>query len=72
MIKNILRLVVIIVAVIVSCNSGVAKEEKPDYWPTQGWMTSDPESQGMNSKILVNMLDIILKKELPNYIGNRE
>ena len=64
MIKNILHLLVIILAVLLLCNFGMAKEVVPDYWPTQGWRTSDPESQGMKSKILVNMLDMILKKDL--------
>lgn len=27
----------------------------PDYWPTEGWKTASPESQGMDSDILNNL-----------------
>jgi CubicO group peptidase (beta-lactamase class C family) len=30
-----------------------------DYWPTDGWLDSTPEEQGMNSTILQEMLDYI-------------
>ncbi|MFX0007455.1 MAG: serine hydrolase domain-containing protein [Promethearchaeota archaeon] len=31
----------------------------PDYWPTTGWVTSSPESQGLDSLRLVEMEDFI-------------
>jgi len=32
-----------------------------DYWPTEGWRTSTPEEQGMDSERLANMLDLIME-----------
>ena len=34
------------------------------YWPTQGWRTSSPEQQGMDSVQLVRMLDAINARKL--------
>jgi CubicO group peptidase (beta-lactamase class C family) len=31
--------------------------QQPDYWPTAGFQASTPEEQGMDSEILVEMLD---------------
>jgi hypothetical protein len=28
----------------------------PDYWPTEGWQTSTPEEQGVDSEKLVEMI----------------
>jgi CubicO group peptidase (beta-lactamase class C family) len=36
-----------------------------DYWPTQGWKTSTPEEQGMDSAKLAEGLVDIRKRELP-------
>jgi CubicO group peptidase (beta-lactamase class C family) len=30
--------------------------QAPDYWPTEGWLTSTPEEQGMNGTLLEEML----------------
>lgn len=30
-----------------------------DYWPTDDWLTSSPEEQGMDSQLLENMVDYI-------------
>ena len=62
--KSIFQLLVVILVVLLSWNFGLAKEEKPDYWPTKGWKTASSESQGMDSKMLVSMLDIIARKNL--------
>jgi len=35
------------------------------YWPTDGWRTSSPEEQGMDSQRLAQMLDAIQQKHLP-------
>jgi CubicO group peptidase (beta-lactamase class C family) len=58
--KNILFIFILIF--IVWWNFGLAADEKPDYWPTKGWRTSSPESQGMDSNLLENMLKMIFKK----------
>ncbi len=36
----------------------------PDYWPTNGWRTTTPEEQGMNSGMLVDMVRTIRDQEL--------
>ena len=33
------------------------------YWPTEGWRTSTPEEQGMDSQKLAEMLAEIRRKE---------
>jgi len=43
-------------------NIGLAAEKQPDYWPTSSWKTASPESQGVDSELLVKMLDTIWKK----------
>jgi CubicO group peptidase (beta-lactamase class C family) len=30
-----------------------------DYWPTEGWRSATPESQGMDSDLLADMLDFV-------------
>lgn len=62
--KSIPQLFIVFLAVLLWWNFGLAKEGKPDYWPTKVWKTASPESQGVDSKILVDMLDMILKKNL--------
>jgi CubicO group peptidase (beta-lactamase class C family) len=62
--KKILRLFIFILPFVIWWNFGLAAGEKPDYWPTKGWRAASPESQGMNSNILENMLQTIWKKDL--------
>ena len=35
-----------------------------DYWPNDKWRTATPESQGMSSEILADMMDILWRKNL--------
>ena len=35
---------------------GIDHQSEPDYWPTDGWRTSSPEAQGMNSELLNQLL----------------
>jgi CubicO group peptidase (beta-lactamase class C family) len=37
------------------------------YWPTQGWRTSSPEEQGMDSQKLAQMLDFVQQQKLSLY-----
>jgi CubicO group peptidase (beta-lactamase class C family) len=62
--KNILQLFLIILTLVICWNFGSAADEKPDYWPTKGWRTVSPESQGVDSNLLENMMDTIWKKNL--------
>ena len=36
----------------------------PDYWPTQGWQTSTPEQQGIDSAQLAEMVQTIQEKQI--------
>jgi CubicO group peptidase (beta-lactamase class C family) len=38
---------------------------EPDYWPTQGWLTSTPEEQGLDSAKLAEGLRQIQQKNIP-------
>jgi CubicO group peptidase (beta-lactamase class C family) len=53
---------VLVSALLWSCERG--GPDKPDYWPTQGWKTATPESQGMDSTLLLNMLEVIWDQEI--------
>lgn len=61
-----LILCVLLVSVLFPCASGFAltkitnsASDMPDYWPTDGWLTSTPEEQGMNSTMLEEVGDFI-------------
>jgi len=38
----------------------------PEYWPTEGWRTSTPEKQGMDSKKLVEMVEFYKEQRAEN------
>ena len=48
----------------ISANSISATDNKPAYWPIKGWRTATPESQGMDSYLLIDMLDTIRENGL--------
>jgi len=50
--KNALIVFVLALASMVLWNCALAREDRPDNWPTQNWRTSKPESQGMDSSII--------------------
>ena len=37
----------------------------PEYWPTDGWMTASPESQGIDSAELAEGLQSFRDEDLP-------
>ncbi len=39
---------------------------EPDYWPTNGWLTSDPEDQGMNSTH-IDVMDAFIQDGVDNW-----
>ncbi len=57
------QLLVLFLAAAMLCGCGLVGEDTPDYWPTQGWKTSTPERQGMDSGILLNMLEVIWERD---------
>ena len=42
--------------------SAKAQSKQRDYWPTQDWKIAAPESQGIDSQKLVEMLDLIWER----------
>ena len=62
--KKILLLFILILAEILIWSCGWIGEDKPEYWPTQGWRTASPESQGMDSALLLDMLDVIWQNDI--------
>ena len=62
--KNILLLFVFILTLAIWWNFGSAADKQTDYWPTKGWRTASPESQGMDSKLLAKMLDTIWENDI--------
>ena len=58
-IKKIFQIFIGILIFIICWNVGLAADEKPDYWPIKGWKTASPESQGVDSTLLVDMLETI-------------
>ena len=49
-----------------STNETLSTQEYHSYWPTEGWRTSTPEEQGMESEKLVAMMNVIQSEE-PSY-----
>ena len=48
-----------LLAILIWCNLGYAEDDQLDYWPTKAWRTTSPESKGMDSELLVKMMDAI-------------
>jgi CubicO group peptidase (beta-lactamase class C family) len=59
----ILRQILLLVALLFCPSHGYLADAQPDYWPTKGWRKASPESQGVNSIALANMLEKILEKD---------
>ena len=55
-----LQLFILILVFLFSINSASAA----DYWPKEQWRRATPESQGMSSEILSDMMDILWQKNL--------
>lgn len=48
--------VVLVVLVVIPRLNSTAVPAMPDYWPTNGWQTSTPEAQGIDSALLAEAL----------------
>ncbi|MGD8943507.1 MAG: serine hydrolase [Desulfobacterales bacterium] len=57
-------LVCLILMALLLWSCGVVGPDTPDYWPTQGWKTATPESQGMDSALLLDMLEVIWQNDI--------
>jgi CubicO group peptidase (beta-lactamase class C family) len=58
------KLALLLAAVGLLLGCGGPSTAPPDYWPTEGWRSSTPEQQGMDSDLLAEMLDTILTQDL--------
>ena len=48
----------------ISSNSDSISAKTANDWPTQGWKTSTPEAQGMNSAALAKMLEVFRDQQV--------
>jgi CubicO group peptidase (beta-lactamase class C family) len=60
-------LVSVITCVALGCSTSpiprkIVTQPPPEYWPTDGWRTSVPEQQGMDSELLADAVDFIRKE----------
>ena len=62
--KKVLSFFVLILASAVLWSCGGVGQDKPDYWPTKGWKTATPESQGMDSALLLDMMEAIWQNDI--------
>jgi CubicO group peptidase (beta-lactamase class C family) len=66
MVKRIFFLAIIAALLLAALPVSVtAQEGETTYWPTEGWRTSTPEEQGMDSEMLAAMLNLIQEKDYP-------
>jgi CubicO group peptidase (beta-lactamase class C family) len=54
----------VLAAILAACLTPAAQPQ-PNYWPTDGWRSAAPEEQGMNSEILLKMIEAIKEEQLP-------
>ena len=57
------RLVSICFALVLLTACAGATPEPQSYWPTEAWQSSTPEEQGMNPKLLQEMVDTIQEED---------
>ncbi|MBI5959961.1 MAG: hypothetical protein HY866_14575 [Chloroflexi bacterium] len=41
-------------------------QESPEYWPTEGWRSSSPEEQGIDSAVLAAAINILYEQDSSN------
>ena len=64
-VKNFITIVAVVFYTLLSSQALLAATSaRPDYWPTQGWRTTSPEEQGMNSDMLVDMIQTIRDQKI--------
>ena len=60
--KAILLILIIFISLSLMPGCPAQVGQEPDYWPTEGWRTATPESQGMDSSLLLNMMEVIWER----------
>jgi CubicO group peptidase (beta-lactamase class C family) len=58
---GLILVIVLLAPAVIACGEEEAAPtpEPPAYWPTEGWRTSTPEEQGMDSELLAEALDFL-------------
>ena len=59
-----LSIAIILIAFLVSCTPSAPAAIPRTYWPTDGWRSTAPEEQGMDSEKLVQMVEHIQQEKL--------
>ena len=54
---------ILMILLVVCTESTPQTPLEPDYWPTEGWRTTPPEAQGVNSEALVAMIEYVQEME---------
>jgi CubicO group peptidase (beta-lactamase class C family) len=54
----------ILITLLTSCAPSASKPTPPEYWPTDGWRSTTPEEQGMDSEKLSQMVEHIQQEKL--------
>lgn len=54
----------VLIAILANCTS-LGQQAQPSYWPTNGWRSTAPEEQGIDSEVLAQMVDHIQTEQLP-------
>ena len=62
--KIVLLLFIYILTHAIWWSLGLAANKQPEYWPTKEWKSASPESQGIDSNLLVKMLTMIWEKSI--------
>jgi CubicO group peptidase (beta-lactamase class C family) len=63
-IDNKLGIAFILIAFLVGCTPASPTSTSPTYWPTDGWRSTTPEEQGMDSEKLAQMVEHIQQEQL--------
>jgi CubicO group peptidase (beta-lactamase class C family) len=58
-------LILCLIASVSGCTSTPTSPTQITYWPVTDWRTSTPEEQGLNSTLILHMLQEIRAKQLP-------
>lgn len=64
--KSLVFRVIVLSALLIASGAlhAVETQKSPEYWPTQGWRTSTPEKQGLDSEKLADMLERIKEQNI--------
>jgi CubicO group peptidase (beta-lactamase class C family) len=63
-ISNQLGIVFVLIGFLVGCTPASSSPTPPAYWPTDGWRSTAPEEQGMDSEKLAQMVEYIQEEKL--------